>query len=78
MSCAPPVYPGIANPGAQQPVVGDLPDAKLLVDKHRSSTSGFRSLVRCHYEMPLGTSTLIRKRSPTKRAAHANGSVIGS
>ena len=30
-----PYTPGIANPGAQQPVVGDLPDAKLLVDKHK-------------------------------------------
>jgi phospholipase C len=30
-----PYTPGVANPGAQQPVAGDLPDAKLLVDKHK-------------------------------------------
>lgn len=30
-----PYTPGVANPGAQQPVVGDLPDAKLLADKHK-------------------------------------------
>jgi hypothetical protein len=25
----------VANPDAQQPVIGDSPDAKLLVDKHK-------------------------------------------
>lgn len=30
-----PYAPGVANPDAQQPVAGDLPDSKLLIAKHK-------------------------------------------
>lgn len=38
-----PYVPGVANPNAQQPVVGDVPDAKLLLKKHQQHASEFVS-----------------------------------